>query len=67
MKIYLPKMPSDRDLDVMIEWLEILGPAIALSNPKRSYLIYEAINTAIAFLKRLRNNEKWRVEGIIEI
>jgi hypothetical protein len=67
MKIYLPKMPSDRDLEMMIEWLEILGPAIALSNPKRSYLIYEAINTAIAFLKRLRNNEKWRDEGVIEI
>jgi hypothetical protein len=56
-----------RDLEMMIEWLEILGPAIALSNPKRSYLIYEAINTAIAFLKRLRNNEKWRDEGVIEI
>jgi hypothetical protein len=67
MKIYLPKMPSDRELEMMIEWLEILGPAIALSNPKRSYLIYEAINTAIAFLKRLRNNEKWRDEGVIEI
>jgi hypothetical protein len=67
MKIYLPKIPSDRELEMMIEWLEILGPAIALSNPKRSYLIYEAINTAIAFLKRLRNNEKWRDEGVIEI
>jgi hypothetical protein len=67
MKIYLPKIPNNQDLDRLIESLEILGPAIALSNPKRSYLIYEAINTAIAFLRRLRNNEKWRDEGVIEI
>jgi len=67
MKIYLPKIPTNQDLDRLIEWLEILGPAIALSNPKRSYFIYEAINIAIAFLKRLRNNEKWRDEGVIEI
>jgi hypothetical protein len=67
MKIYLPKIPNNQDLDRLIEWLEILGPAIALSNPKRSYLIYEAINIAIAFLRRLRNNEKWRDEGVIEI
>jgi hypothetical protein len=67
MKIYLPKIPNNQDLERLIEWLEILGPAIALSNPKRSYSIYEAINIAIAFLRRLRNNEKWRDEGVIEI
>jgi hypothetical protein len=67
MKIYLPKLPSERDLELMIEWLEILGPAIALTVPKRAYLVSEALQQTIAFLRRLRHNETWRREGVIEL
>jgi len=66
-KIYLPKVPTEQEIDRIIEWLEILGPAIALSQPKKAFLIYDALQVAVAFLKRLRQNNEWRREGIIKL
>jgi hypothetical protein len=38
-----------------------------LTVPKRAYLVYEALQQTIAFLRRLRHNETWRREGVIEL